>query len=475
MRTRALCAWLTISLLAPLLDPGMAAAHGRFPELLDVSFHPTDSEQFLVTTSFGLLLTEDGGDTFDWVCRTALHVSVTENPTFEMMGDGSLVGAIFDGVVRSGDGGCQWVFPDPALEAFVIIHQDRHPTLPGSTFVVSSAGGRDNSVFRSDDDGLTFAATSDPVEVDPMGSSVFLFERIRLAPGDADRIYLSGAYPPTRDMARRTIVHRSPDGGASWTALPFALGAEEHNIFVLGVDPVDADRVFMHVLHSRDFPETPDRVVRSDDGGQLWQDVLTLPDATSFAISADGQTVWVGGKRRSVPSIPGFDAGMSTVEDGLHGLWRSTDGGDSFELIDPELSVTCLETRGDELWVCVDEFRDGYSLGVSTDGGDSFRQVFSLFDIRGLVPCEASDDVPSACEMEALDLARDLMLDFGGDAGDVDAGDAGAGADAGVGSGGGSGCGCRVAGAPSAPRGSLLVGLLLVLRAIRRPRARRLP
>lgn len=469
MRTRALCATLAIALLGPLLDPGVLAAHGRFPELLALSFHPTDPEQFLVTTSFGLLLTEDGGDTFDWVCRSALHVSVTENPTFEMMGDDSLVGAIFDGVVRSGDGGCGWSFPDAALQEFVVIHQDRHPTLAASTFVVSSAGGRDNSVFRSDDNGLSFRPTSDPIEVDPTGVSVFLFERIRVAPGDADRLYLSGAYPPTRDLPRRTIVHASPDGGATWQRWPFELGAGEHNIFALGVDPTDADRLFMHVLHSRDFPDTPDRVVRSDDGGQTFEDLLSVPDATSFAISADGQTVWVGAKRRSVPSIPGFDAGMSTVEDGLHGLWRSTDGGDTFEHIDAELSVTCLETRGDELWACVDEFRDGYSLGVSTDAGDTFRQVFSLFDIRGLVPCEASADVPSACAMEASDLARDLMLDFGTDAG-PDAGDAGA-TDAGT-TPGGSGCGCRVAEAPGGGDGHVAAALGLAALAVRRRRRR---
>jgi MYXO-CTERM domain-containing protein len=256
------------------------------------------------------------------------------------------------------------------------------------------------------------------------------------------RLYLSGAIPPTATEPRRPFVHRSSDAGELWEAMPFEeFTMGDDNIFVLGVDPTDPDHLFMKVWRR----EGDDRLIESTDGGQTWIDRLTIVDLAAFAWSSDGSTIVVGG--------PPPD-----------GLYRSVNGGESFEQIDPGIDLGCAAFRDGELWICANDFVDDFALGSSTDAGDTFTPRLRFRDITEVVECPAGAEVASVCEPELVDLAYLLgRLDAGvpGDGG-LDAGRS----DGGTGPPIDDGCGCRTA---SVGHGLAPLALALVL-AFRRRR-----
>jgi len=436
----AVVAWVT------LLPAGPAHAHGRPPATGQIAFHPSDPDVIVVRATFGYVVTRDGGDEWRWVCSAVTGQRMSEDPAIAIMSDGSVVATLFDGVARGEDLGCAWSFPEPMLEDVVTIDQAQHPTDPSTTFVLTSSGGAPNGVWKTDDDGRSWEPTNEAIDE-------ILFETIRIAPGNPMRLYLSGAVPPTSEDPRMPFVYRSGDGGESWESFPFTpfdpsdppssdagvpdggSGGGDRNVFLLGVDPTDAEHLLAKVEN-----EVADRLVRSRDGGESWEDVLRMRRIDGFAWSGDGSTVWVGGTEGT-------------------GLYRSDDGGERFSVVDADVEIGCLTLRSGELWACGNNFTDGFAVGRSADGGESFEQVLLYTDIRGIAEC-SSGETPDVCAELLPDLITDLGLPLDGGL-DPDGGTA---ADGGPGDGGGGGgCGCRTAGdTPTTPRMPWIVACVAV-------------
>lgn len=441
-----------VALLAWAL-PGRAHAHGRFPAAGQISHHPSDPDTIAVRTTFGILLTHDGGQSWGWICREILDIDLRDDPAIAVMADGSVLSASFDGLKRGVDRGCSWSYPEDALDRVVTIDQVRHPTDGATSFVLTSPGAAPNRVYVTRDSGATWTPTQD---IAPGG---WLSERIAVAPSDPDVIYASGAIPPTADSPRQTILYRTDDGGESWTALPFERQEGDRNILVLAVDPNDAARAFMRVNQEPDG-DTPDRLVRTEDGGETWTEVLTLAKIGGFTFSPDGSQAWIGGPEPE-------------------GLWRSDDGGGSFEQLTEKLSIGCLAHADGALWACANNYADGFAVGRSEDGGDTFDPALVFAEhVTHVIDCPGS--VVETCEPVFVDLETDLGLAMSGefpdggrypDAGGPGGPDAGVapGVDAGPSDGGGGGCGCRASrGSGAAPPVLVLVGLASLARRRRR-------
>ena len=377
----------------------LARAHGRFPEAQQFLVHPTDPSVLGVSTTFGLVLSRDGGATWRWVCRAATEAGPNEDPVFAIASDGALLGAMFAGLVRSPDG-CAWDRPEPALRDRVVYDLGRHPVAPTTFFALTSdGGGQLNALFRSDDDGLHWSPTSPPI-------APILFERVRIAPSDPRTVYLSGATPRTALEPRRAYVLRSLDGGASWETRSFDLeGEEERNVRVLAVDPARPQVLFMRVV--KDPGAHPERLVRSVDGGASWETILTPGEVSAAVFDARG-TLWVGGRREV--SFDGPDSGPLPP---THGLWRSDDGGETFTQVRADLSVGCLAWWDGALWACADNIRDGFALGRSTDGGQTFEPTLRFEEMSGPVECAPSSETATHCAATSADddIATDLRVE----------------------------------------------------------------
>jgi hypothetical protein len=409
-----------------------ASAHGTLPQTREIVFHPTDPNVIVVRTSFGLVVSEDAGTTWRWICRTVIGSRDAEDPTTTVMSNGAVLMGLFDGLLSSDPTRCDFDFRAPDLTERVVIDLARDPADPSRAFAVTSDGLRLNGVYRTDDDGATFVPVAPEIDM-------ILFEKLRIAPSMPMRLYLSGAIPPTATEPRRPFVHRSIDAGESWEQLPFEEFTEgDDNIFVLGVDPTDPEHLFMKVWRR----EGDDRLIESTDGGRTWIDRLVIVDLAAFAWSSDGSTIVVGG--------PPPD-----------GLYRSVNGGETFEQIDPDIDVACAAFRDDELWICANDFVDEFALGSSTDRGNDFTPRLRLREITDVVECPAGAEVTTTCEPELVDLYAMLGLDAGtrADAG-VDGGMRDAGANPPPGD---EGCGCCTA-APAHALAPLAIALFFAFR-----------
>ena len=355
--------------------PGPALAHGRFPRLGQIVSHPTSPETVVVRGTFGLVISSDNGGQWRWICLPVMGVALNEDPTTAILHGGHIVAATFDGLVRSDPTGCNWSYPTPALTDVYVIDQAVHPTDFARAWIVTSDGLRENSVFRTIDSGASWEPTSPPI-------GAILFETIVVARTDPDRLYVSGAIPPTMTMPRQAFVFRSDDAGASWEQIAFPLGASDRNVYLLGVDPNDPDRILARVRG-----ESEERLVESTDGGEAWSQRLTISDIAAFAWSENGATVYVGGVEGS-------------------GLQRSTDGARTFSQVGT-WETSCVGFRGTETWLCGNDPIDGFALGRLTDE-DSVEPLMRLSDVSELVSCEADDDTTLVCEPELLDLWSDL-------------------------------------------------------------------
>ncbi|MBX3276175.1 MAG: hypothetical protein KF729_38335 [Sandaracinaceae bacterium] len=447
--------------LASLLLPATAAAHGRPAFVGQIVFHPTDPDVIVARGTWGLAITEDGGASWRWLCAAVAGVDATrEDPAILVTPDGSILFGTYDGLARSTPDRCAFERP-AALDGRFVIDLAPDASEPSVVWAIATSGGEPDEVFRSADEGRTFRRVGMPVDE-------ILLERVRVAPSDPSRVYLSGAIPvvairydggvPDGGPAtteRRGMLLRSRDGGERFEVIEVPLLDEERNVHLLAVDPTDPDRLLVRMTR-RIIDPREERVVLSEDGGETWTTVMSARQISGGAFSAGGARAWVSSRV-------------------LDGLFRSDDAGRSFSQLE-QLSMPCVAARGDEVWACVDELVHGYSAVRSSDGGDTLETALRFSDLYELVECSRCTPVGHLCPQWFPDLVYDLRLDAstGGEFLDGSTGgprDAGTlpgecgmdgsvpARDAGPG-GGDDGCGCRAAGR-GGPAPSWLVGLAL--------------
>jgi hypothetical protein len=450
----------------------VASAHGGVPQSQAVLFDPDDPDHILVAATFGLLETSDGGATWQWTCIQSIPSGRLGFADPTVVGPG---GTVFlahrDGLHRSDSRGCGWTTTPAALDGSFVADVAIE-TATGAVLALQSDVSVDNRIQRSAD-GETFTPLAGTIP------APFLPERVRSAPSDPERLYVSGATLAMGGMPAMPAVYVSGDGGDTWTPHPFTFEENELDLLLLAVDPTDPDRVFAWVKG-----ELTDRLVVSDDGGATFDDIDTLAAAPvpngrpfGFALASDG-TIFYGNSEQ--------------------GLFRTTDG-TTLELLDRNLDVACLVIRDDLLHVCGNgrADADGFSVATSpVSDPTSFTPLLTFDRITGVISCAPPSDVTTTCEEWWDDLLRDTgrpvpdggiadaAVDAGEDGGIPDSGalDSSAppdasgdvGAEAPPPDPGADGCGCRVARSNEEGGGAGFLALLTLLAVCsRRVRSRR--
>jgi hypothetical protein len=219
----------------------------------------------------------------------------------------------------------------------------------------------------------------------------------------------------------------SSDGGRSFEDATVA-----HERKPLAVHPSDPDVVFAYELS--DPLADLYRVLRSEDAGKTFEEVLEVSDITSFAAAPDGSELWLGSGRNG-------------------GLYRSRDQGKSFVRVYEQIQeVQCLQQRAGKLWVCANMLPNVDGVWTTEDGGETFDEVFTFDEVTEPVRCDAPA-AAQVCDAPWLDWERELLTFAAQDAGTPDAGSAQASAsDGGVTRDGGAPPATEDASAPSPPR-----------------------
>jgi photosystem II stability/assembly factor-like uncharacterized protein len=374
-----------------------AAANGRYPQSNQLAFSPTDPTLVVLRTTFGILISHDGGTTWSWLCEDVVGVPSTSiaDPVLAVT-QKSIVGApeIANGLVVSSDSGCNWSTAGAPLSTQSIKDLVVKPDAPDDVLALTSTYGPDSGadgapgylqqVYESDDDGATWS---------PIGGSIdpsALVTTIDLAASDPARMYVSAIRG--ENATRTASLFVSADSGATWAEHSVPLDpTTESEIFIGGVDPTDADRVYIRTLGQ------PSRLLVTSDAGQTYQSALSLTgEMLGFALSADGSEVYAG-----------------SIEDGLFAGARE---GLGFQNVS-SIHVQCLAMHGADLWACSDA-PSGFIAGLSTTKGAAFTAKAQL-QAQPLVACEADSSAESTCSGAPWEALCLVLPGCSPDSGDV--------------------------------------------------------
>ena len=241
------------------------------------------------------------------------------------------------------------------------------------TFYLGATGG---GVWRTEDYGTTWAPISDGYfETGSIGS-------IRVAPSDPEIVYVGTG----SDGIRSNVIvgrgmYRSDDAGKTWERIGLV---EMGQIAAVEVHPTNPDIAYAAAL-GNPWAKSPQRgVYRTRDGGGSWDQVLFTSDSVG-AIDlelnpANPNEIYAAmwrGQRQPWTIISGMEA--SAEEDGI---WKSTDGGDSWRIVTEGLPTGLIGKI--DLSVSADAPNRVYALVETTDPdeglyrSDDFGETWEL-------------------------------------------------------------------------------------------------
>ena len=417
---RTIAWWL---LCAAALATARASANGAFPDSLSILVAPDRPHEIILATNFGLLLSEDDGATWNWVCEQAVAsqsnlYQIGPAPTDRILARSPLA------LLTSTDGACSWQIGGGAIsgatvnDAFLDPNDAMHVLALG---IPQADAYVPPVLYESHDGGATFSM----LYTAPPGYSLAGVEVPRMAP---QAIYLAAyQYVGTNTKPDPYLLH-STDSGGSFQMVDMTSTLGQNALRLIAVDPHDANRVYLRML-------APGGDQFAVWNGTAAQTTLTLAAPMSFFLErADGR-IYTGTK----------DA-----------AFLSTDGGMTFSPWAGAPHLRALAERGSNLYAAGDNFLDHFALAVSTDDGAHWQPLLTFEHICGIKQC---GQVPVICAAPWVSLQSMFSIPP-----NVCSGGTG-------GSSGGGGCGCSV-GAEAASPASVLLALAVVI-ARRRKRGQR--
>jgi len=372
--------------LACVLAPTAALANGRAPATNGVFLQPGDDQTLLVRTTFGLLISRDAGCTFRWVCEKSIGYGGEFDPKYAIATDGTIFATTFTGLRVSRDGGCTWVTATAELTAGDpnriadrwIDAIDIAPT--GDVWVATAESAGANDVYRSTDNGVTFAPRGLP-------SATIWWKSIKVARSSPQRVYATGyQVAPTA----RAFLERTDTTGASWTEKPlpstFQYGSTPL-VFVSAVDPTNPDHLYLTSLEAN--PPRGDRLYRSTDGGDSFTEVLATTDPIRDVVFRTNGTVLAATiASGTFESRPGGEGPFAKL-----GETRPN----SPDLAPPQLGCLAQRANG-ELVGCGANWQPDYMAVGRTNNPLSWQKLFRFVELAGPLSCAAGTPTHTECE-----------------------------------------------------------------------------
>lgn len=386
------------------LAPATAAANGRFPAANQIVVDPTDPNHIVVRTTYGIIVSSDGGKAWDWVCEQAVEWTGQYDPPVTLMKDGTLIAGIYDHLGVGTQSGCVWDRPAPLEQKNVIdVSTQKNDTqvvvaltsnaVAGSMFVTQ--------VWRSSNNGANWTQVGIDLPTDFVGTT------LDVAPSDSKVIITSGQI----GKGGPGVLQVSSDDGMSWVKHDIPGTDIDHVPYIAAIDPNDPMKIYVRLTGAQGV------LLVTANGGGSWTTVFTGQGILKgFALAPDGSSILAGGETDGIHQISTADFSETQIS---------------------MVHAQCLVWTDNAIFACGPEAKDGFTVGKSVDGGKTFTPLNLLACVRGPLECDPATDVGMACPAvwpataELLDITSCAMGTGG-------AGGAG-GAGAGVGGSGGAG------------------------------------
>lgn len=434
-----------------------ASANGRFPRSQKLIRDPTNQERMVLSGTFGLALSRDGGQSWVYICEASYSDPNTIlDPLVAFAKDGTLyTGTLLD-LRRS----------DPDLCEFDVVLGQPGELVPDFTLdvdgqsllaVVSTiADGKDQATVEASPDGTAWEPLGPPIEE----RSVLTLD---VAPSDPQRLYITALAPELdeqgQEVGQRGVLLVSKDRGESFQEFDIPGTSFEAQPFIAAVHPTDADVVYVRLsaqkLDDLDLPVADDALLVSRDGGQSFSELIRQPAKLfAFALSPDATTVLAGFGGPDDTTI-GYDRRQL-------GLYRLTgvDGEPDTAEVDhflTSISAHCLTWTPQGLYVCLRQFEAGFEVGFTEDYEftdlDEVTSVLLLNELEGPTTCPAGSEGAVCAERWETDCQPLYICGSAPEATDGGVA-ASSGTDGGVATGGADAAAGTAGGAQSAAAGS---------------------
>jgi MYXO-CTERM domain-containing protein len=356
------CAVLAVSAIST------AMANGRPPGTSSIKFRTGNANDLVVGLTWGLVISHDGGQTFEWFCEDAVPYAGIYDPDYEYLADGTLLATTFDGLMANRSG-CTFDRTPlaagsnaPLAERRFISTLTQGPT--GTVFAADASALSGGKIYRSVDGAKTFPVAT------VVGKNADWWSSIEVAPGDAKRVYVAG-YRLTSGQPRAFLLFKSTDEGLTYQPLPTTAftTSDQSAIDIVGISKTDPNLLFARV-------STPvagsvgEDIYRSADGGATWTKVYSVQDLVpGFVIRSNGD-IFIG-TRNSGSRI-------------------STDGGVTFTALATSLSVRCaVEAADGSLWACAQNQDPDFMAVAKSSNASSWSKVYQFGDTKKPVACAA--------------------------------------------------------------------------------------
>ncbi len=351
-------AWLAACVA--LVATGDASANGRFPTAQFFALgEGAARDRIAITTTYGVIVSRDGGAQWNWICEDALGFSGEYDPVTAITDSGALIVTLPAGAAISRGDWCDFAAIPEALTA-----QSVDVTVRGDRVALTqqlAAGGA--QLLTSDDDGASFRPA--------WTSSNYFIDTIDYSPTNSSRLYATG-----QNRLSYPWILRSEDGGESLAPTTMSPLSMTLSTYLAAVDSLDDRRLLLRGFAG----DGSSFLARSDDGGAT---VRTLVTSAGAMVGA--------------AATPGFDTLWAMASGEAERLQRSDDGGRTFRPLATTVRARSLRFRRGVLFATASDQQAGYSFGCSSDGGESFRPMLAIEDIRGPEACGERSTVRTRC------------------------------------------------------------------------------
>nr|MDJ0940659.1 hypothetical protein [Woeseiaceae bacterium] len=259
----------------------------------------------------------------------------------------------------------------PAFMGGRISHIEVHPEDPRTWYVAVGSGG----VWKTTNAGTTF----EPI-FDDQGS--YSIGTITIDPSNPETVWVgTGENVSGRHVGWGDGIYLSRDGGQSWTNM--GLGDSQHISRII-VHPDDSNTVLV-AAEGPLWSEGGDRgVYMTEDGGETWERVLYVDDATGATDvrfhPTDPDVVYAATyeRRRTVWSFLAGGPGS--------GIYKSTDGGRTWreitnglpssndEIAIGKIGLAVTPADPDRVYATIEASDDEQGFYVSRDRGERFEK-----------------------------------------------------------------------------------------------------
>jgi len=208
-----------------------------------------------------------------------------------------------------------WTFAGPTNIGGRLTALAVDPTNPDHLWAGAAAGG----IFESADQGSTWSPVFDGQPLLPVGA-------LAAHPSNPDVVYVgTGEANGAGYSYDGDGVFRSADGGTTWQPLGLA---GTRRIGRIAIDPLSPQRIFVAAAGGVYVPDDQRGVYRSLDGGSTWSQVLFVaPTAGAIDVAIDPANP----DRIYAAIWEHYSTATRWIAGGVNsGIWRSTDGGDSW-------------------------------------------------------------------------------------------------------------------------------------------------